>query len=481
MKYLSLNSKTGLRLFAALALSAATFSSMPGAAGTANAAPAGISLATELADSKGATLFRDRDMSTRLGSLLRAFGEERRLPVAGSTDAQIYLWSGAGYKAGRATFWRSSLQKTLQDAGYDYADFDNHEVSTNIYEQQYGLASYDDDEPQPRRTLTLATGDAFWFFSAVNKRSGQVIAGLWVDQKEAGKALLAVAPLGVKAIKTSAALPAVTGANTVLVKDINNVMKGMAAPPNPAFPKIAIKKGYARGLVKDTNGRPLQGAMITVTSSAAGGFRTSVTTKTNAQGLYEVVLPVGVCQVVDAYHRIVYNGKPYFLPLRAVDGNRETFPSTKGSIENFVLRTWGVANADGAATSPKEGAHYFGASMRVQWFYRDLPESGTVEMTLKPQGPLLGGGSGRTFVVRVPLQSGSVLSADYYINNIPIGRYSLTARILDDGDVLPLKIEKVFSNDRAVENLQVDFKNYSDSIASQDRSNIDLYQVVFKP
>lgn len=460
------------RVFFALALTASTCS-------LAFAAPALPPQIEQLAITKNAAPLADRKLSASLGELLTKFGEERKLPLSDVKAAQIWTWSGAHYKSGRAAFWRSSLQKSLEGAGYAYHEFDNHEVATNIYEQQFGLAAYDDDGAD--HLFSLQTGDEFNFFTAVNRDNGQAFDGVWVEFKDAEKILLAVLPLGAQAVKAPVKLPPVAGANVVLVKDPNDVMKGVTPPKNPAFAPRAAKKGYASGQVKDLSGKPLAGATISVNSSAVGGFRTSVTTQTNAQGVYSVALPVGICQVIEAYYRASYNGKPLFLPLRAADGKRETFPSQNGHVENFVLRTWGVADADGAATNPKEGAHYFGASVRVQWFHDKFPEDGTVEVTLKPQGALLGGGTGRTFVLRFPIVGDEVLMSDHFINNLPIGRYQVTAQVLADGESLPLKIENTFGDTKSVSALTIDFKSFGNDYASQDHSGIEQYQIMLKP
>ncbi|RYX82456.1 carboxypeptidase regulatory-like domain-containing protein [bacterium] len=466
------------RVFAALTVAAGTFTTLVPTLTSAWAAPQGTSLATGLATSKGGAALNDSALSGQLGEFFKTFATEFKLPAPQSSKAQLFWWSSENYKAGRASFWGAGLQKSLENEGYLYKDLDNHQVTTNIYDERFGLSSY--DETTANRRFKLSTGDQFRFFIATHEETGQTLVGLWVDQQEDNKCLFAFAPLGDQAIKKSAPLPSVGGGNVLLVKDFSDVMKGIAPPKNPVFAPRAKKRGYASGQVKDTNGRPLAGATIYVSSSAAGGFRTSVTAKTNAQGIYEVALPVGICQVVDAFQRVVYNGKPYFLPLRAVDGNRDTFNSANGHVENFVLRTWGVANVDGAATEPKEGAYYFGAPIRAQWFHDGLPETGTIQVMLKPQGALLGGGVGHTFIFRMPVKGDGVLMSDYYFNDIPIGRYVMTAQVIDDGEELPLKIEKVFTNDPLAESIVVDFKNFSNEYASQDRCGLALFNVAFK-
>ena len=56
-------------------------------------------------------------------------------------------------------------------------------------------------------------------------------------------------------------------------------------------------------------------------------------------------------------------------------------------------------------------------------------EGSEVEVTLSPHGPLLDGSKGRAFVIRHKLAPYSSLK----VNNIPIGRYKIRARLLSEG------------------------------------------------
>lgn len=259
------------------------------------------------------------------------------------------------------------------------------------------------------------------------------------------------------------------------VKNSHNAMAGITPPATPAFGKVAVKPGMVRGFARDTSGKPLAGATIVAHSSAAGGFRTSVTTKTNAQGLYELRVPVGICQVVNADYRVRYNNKGYLLPLKAADGEREHFNSREGHVENFVLQTWGIANRDLAEQSPEYGEYYYGAHLRAQWYWGELPEDGTVEITMTPQGPLMGGGAGRTLVFRLPVSG----SSERFLNNIPIGRYVMQARLLRGGGGQPLQVEKLWS-DQPKRSLTIDFEPSNTVLASLERSGIAQYNVVVK-
>jgi hypothetical protein len=72
------------------------------------------------------------------------------------------------------------------------------------------------------------------------------------------------------------------------------------------------------------------------------------------------------------------------------------------------------------------------------------PMGSTVEVTLKPVGPLLDGSRGRTLVFRFPVKT---LSPETFVEGIPIGRYKLTAKVYDGEDALPLQARKTFRDE----------------------------------
>lgn len=422
----------------------------------------------------------DPTLSEGLGRFFEAIAKDRNLRSGNSEKSQLYLWKGNNYKSGRTQFWNAALQRSLKATGYSVQEVNDQEVGVNIYEAQYGLSAIEGDEDL-RKFIKLQMGDTQEYFVATHLQSGRTYIGLWLDQTQAKQCLLAVAQVGTKVVKNGGALPAIGGANVLLVKDPHNVMKGVTPPKNPVFAKIPVRAGYVRGLVKTMSGQPIQGATIVVNSSAIGGLRTSITAKSNAQGLYEVVLPVGACQVVNCDYQIRYNGKTLLLPLHTLDGQREIFNSRSGHVENFVLRIWGIANSTEAEKSFEYGAAYYGGQIRIQWFTDVIPETGILQVTLAPQGPLLDRTQGKTFVVRVLAKKGGASMNDCFVNNLPIGRYSLKAEVLDAGDRLPLKLKQVYSSEEPTEKMLIDFKPFSTVYASHERSGIERFDVVAQP
>lgn len=425
----------------------------------------------------GGTRLNDRALGEKMGHFFNDMARDFKLPQDNSKSATVFLWTGDNYQSGRGVFLRTSFKKSLESAGYTYREMDIHDVVTNIWAQEYGLGATDEDTP---RKIVLSAADTICFFITTHTASGRTYIGLWVDQIDAQQCALLVGQVGSKKPAKMAPLPPVTGANTLLVKNPLNAMEGITPPKNPTFSSVTPRSGYARGWVKDMAGRPLAGANISFKSSAIGGLQSTVTAKSNAQGFYEVVLPQGACRLIEADYVASYNNLLYRLPLHVVDGDRDVFNAREGHVENLVLRTWGVANQEGIQQDPRHGDSYYGAFMRVQWFNDDVPEAGTVEITLKPVGAMLGPDTPRTLVFRLPARQ-STLSADYFLNNIPIGRYTMTTRLLSGTDEMPLRSKIVYDSSEPVESRQVDFKPFSATYASMNRSGIARYDFTLKP
>lgn len=290
------------------------------------------------------------------------------------------------------------------------------------------------------------------------------------------RAVLAVTGLCLFAASLHVPVEAQEAPPVVPVKDNNDAMRGIAPPKAPVFPKMAPKKGFARGAVRDASGKPIAGARIVLQSSAAGGFRTDAKGKTNAQGIYEIPLPVGICEIVNADCIVRYNDRAYLLPLYPADGSLDQFNSAEGAVENFTLRTYGPGS-DETELNPSHGSGYFGGSIRLVWFHDSVPEGGAFEVTLTPEGPLMGGVPARTLVFRVAQQG---FGGETYLNDIPIGRYRMRVAHVNGGSKSPLQVRPVFGESEHAPELLVDFEPSGSTLASLGRSGVKQLDVQFK-
>lgn len=242
-----------------------------------------------------------------------------------------------------------------------------------------------------------------------------------------------------------------------VVTDTNDVMNGKM-PRLPVFPNLAKKPGYLRGYVKDSRGKPVQGAYVMITPPALFGSsfsRNSTTVRSDAKGLYEIKIPPsGGCQIWCAGHAVSYNGIRLALPLYPADGEFDTsLPGKAGAVENLVLLPYGVANPSTASDNPVYSGAYYGASFTVGYSNREaddttspqqwLPLGSEVEITLTPDGPLMDGSRGMPLVIRQKMTGKSY----FQVNNVPIGRYQIRARLLTQGQEETLRIKENIRRD----------------------------------
>jgi hypothetical protein len=230
--------------------------------------------------------------------------------------------------------------------------------------------------------------------------------------------------------------------NLAASDDYVNVM-GSQAPKMPAFPALPKKPGKARGYVKDLQGKPLEGAYIGVRASAVGGFYSGAQTETNAEGYYEIDVPLGATEFYAAGYTIDYGEGRAAMSLYPADGKAGSFASANGTVENFVLVYHGLGDRNAISEKPWDSANYYGGSIRVSYDISSgdmwaragsLPAGSEIEITLTPEGELLDGTPGKTFVVR--RKTGGI--NNFNINNIPVGRYKVSAR-LTNGKTLKMR------------------------------------------
>jgi hypothetical protein len=371
------------------------------------------------------------EMHTALAKVVAAAG-----PQARQGGTEVLTWTSTNYKKSQANLIMSEAHGILRAGGWS---LDSHSIEGGLM-----VVTARRETPAPR-----------------------ALVGLWVPQDEAlVLAWTEVLSAGDQAPDTPSkpevpndeeeqdsapqrggGAPSATPKGATVLEvgaedEFVEVMQG-GAPPMPSFRRIEKKPGLLRGLVKDASGKPLKGAKVTVASTAIGGAETFVTASSDAQGLYEVELPLGACEVRAAAHTQTFNGVLCALPLHPADGEFDGFASRKGEVENLVLLPYGIANAAGAAQYPQVETNYYGGSISI--IYDSGPAEGwlpvgrTLEISLSPRGPMLGGRAGRSFVIRHRVQQGTART--FKVNNIPAGSYAISAR-LTGGAAQPLLVEE---------------------------------------
>jgi hypothetical protein len=386
--------------------------------------------------------------------VLLSLAKEGTVKQSPAGEAEVFAWRGDNYKPNRTEFTKTALSAALNGAGYTVKEIREDQLrDVNVF------AHFDREDASLTFRPSVLKRAAY--FQATNEAKGESVLGAWLEDDDA--LAVALLPVEFKAKPKAKPLPGVEGEGVVLVKDFTDSTKGLPAPKMPAFPRIAIKPGTVRGLAKDGGGKPIVGAQVVVHCSAGGGFRTSHKARTNAQGLYEVLLPTGIAEVVEAKANINYNGRKYEMSLHPVGGDFKQFEARKGHIQHLILRTSGE----------------YGGNIRV---LHGVPEGGTIEITVKPQGRQMDGSTGRTFVYRYPSGIGT---GEKFLQFLPLGGYQITARLLEDGEALPLRVARTFGSEEETQpqsSLPVVFESGMDSLSGNTgKSGIRAFQVTLKP
>ncbi len=215
-----------------------------------------------------------------------------------------------------------------------------------------------------------------------------------------------------------------------------NLMKN-ALPKLPSFPSLSPKAGFARGYVKDSSGKPLQGAIVGARSTAVGGAYSGGSGTTDEKGYYEFSVPLGAAHFYAAGYTVDYGEGRVAMGLYPADGEASQFASNVGGVENWVLVPYGIADRDAAQDDPRDSNNYFGGHFVLSWLGGDVPANATVEVVLTPQGNLMDGTPAPSFVIRKNTGSSST---QLYVNNVPAAVYRFEARLAGGG---PLKIREV--------------------------------------
>ncbi len=171
------------------------------------------------------------------------------------------------------------------------------------------------------------------------------------------------------------------------------------------------------GRVTDAQGKPL--ANVQVFADNTLYYNTNAIGITDENGFYSIDVsePMGTWHM-SAQHTLEYQGESYTFSLHP--DNDTPFPGADGAIRNFEWRLSGK--------TPQ--GFYYGA---VMWVYADYSDFSllmeNVEITLTPDGPLVDGSAGETIV-----HQGD------YLEDIPVGRYTVTARYLPEGEPLLVRV-----------------------------------------
>lgn len=192
--------------------------------------------------------------------------------------------------------------------------------------------------------------------------------------------------------------------------------------PGPAPAPTSPQKGYASGKATDTQGKPLANADIVVNNAQLYNY--NVLGQTDAKGEYNLKLTQGSWYVRGTV-KVNYDNKVYVLDLHP---DREGgFAGTEGGVCNLQ---WKLT---GAKPTEFGGNGYYGGLVEV-YGEGNFVDTHLLELTLEPVGQLIDGSEGQKIVRQLDGQSIG------QTNDIPLGRYRITARYLPTGQILNLRL-----------------------------------------
>jgi len=208
----------------------------------------------------------------------------------------------------------------------------------------------------------------------------------------------------------------------------------------PDFRTLPTKPSTLRGYVKDVFGRPVSDAEIGVRSSLVGGAYTTALGRSDADGYYEIGVPMGTADVFKAVSTIDYHNERAPVSLFPADSSLNHFQAADGMVENFVLVPYGQRHRDAVSEQPWLSFNYLGGSIHLSYSIRtqSLPLPGSIPIgaeiivTLVPEA-LFHADENVSFTVRKVVEN-----TGFYILNIPIGTYRLQVQ-LADGTALDLE------------------------------------------
>ena len=200
------------------------------------------------------------------------------------------------------------------------------------------------------------------------------------------------------------------------------------------------EKGYATGKIVDADGAGIAGAKILLDNTMFYGSYIHGTSSEG--GTYKIAVQQGSWQTF-AYLEKTYNGQTYTIEL--FPDKTDSF-TEDGGVRNFVWKLEG--------RMPWEAESYCGGHVELTpdfGFYEDEQD---IEITLTPSGPLIDGSKGRT----LRLSFGHVKwKHRSELQDIPLGRYTVTAKLTRSGTSVPLKIDDWHNRNGSETEFQLDF------------------------
>ncbi|MBD2756731.1 carboxypeptidase-like regulatory domain-containing protein [Spirosoma validum] len=227
--------------------------------------------------------------------------------------------------------------------------------------------------------------------------------------------------------------------------------------PNGANDSVSPQKGYVTGTIVDTQGWPISGAFVFISST--GPYSSGASTHTDARGNYRIKMDYGAYRIYATFDK-EYAQKNYEIQLKP--NNSDSFSVDDSPVIDFK---WVLS---GKKPIPLQG--YFGGYIGLYQGETNIPKN-DVEFTFTPIELI----DGSTLEKPIVLKPGNV--SVQYLEDLPLGTYAVKAvhKPSSGGPVKEILLRNKDTQQTSVANGTVNLA-FTPESAGFYRANLEFYE-----
>jgi hypothetical protein len=219
---------------------------------------------------------------------------------------------------------------------------------------------------------------------------------------------------------------------TVMLLMIIHILRACGYAKPTDVPGISVpSKGIVKGVVKYVDGSPIPNAKVVIENTIL--YASYVYAVTNSKGEYSTSVPIGSWKASVQIEK-EFLGKKYKYDL--YPDNPNPFAGVDGAVRNF---TWKISGA-------KPDGGYYGSPVKAYSDFFSFIDMADVELTLVPDGTLIDGSTGAVIKKRLV----DVGGGEYGIDDVPVGKYTISAKNVANGQPLEIRIRNTGNYANAV-------------------------------